>query len=131
MTEEATKKAGRPPAIKPKPVETPPVETVNTGHEEKPLVDDKPKPEQAKKGDKKCPDHPKAKAVLYGMCTACYNKLTKAKKRGLYLKARLTGNNTHSYPIEMRRAWKKELAMIEAGTWLRPIKIKRKTNLAG
>jgi hypothetical protein len=125
MTEDATNtkpgKPGRSPAIKPKPVET-----VNTGNEEKPLVDAK---TEDVVGAKYCPDHPKARAVLYGMCVACYGKLSKAKKRGLYLNARLHGSNTHSYPLEHRRVWKREVALIEAGLWKRPLKTKSKTSL--
>jgi hypothetical protein len=128
MTEEATKtenkKAGRPPAIKPKPVEK-----VNTGNEEKPLVDAKPKDVETGSVDNACPDHPKAKAKLYGMCTVCYDKLSKAKKRGLYLKARLHGSNTHNYPLEHRKVWRRELSLIEAGLWKRPLKTRAKTSL--
>jgi hypothetical protein len=138
MTDEATpetkpattnKKPGRPPAIKPKlVVETPkPVEKVNTGYTEKPLVDAK-QPEAEVSG-KKCPNHPEARAVLYGMCTVCYDKLPKAEKRGHYLKARLYGSNTHNYPLELRRVWRREVALIEAGLWKRPLKTKAKTSL--
>lgn len=124
------KKAGRPPAIKPKPVETPkPVEKVNTGNEEKPLVDAKTEDVETGSVDNSCPDHPEARAVLYGMCTACYDKLSKAKKRGLYLKARLTGSNTHNYPLELRRVWRREVALIDAGLWKRPLKTKAKTSM--
>jgi len=128
MTDEATKsvttnkKPGRPPAIKPKPVEK-----VNTGYEEKPLVDAK--QTATKIVDNACPNHPEAKAVLYGMCTACYDKLSKAEKRGLYLKARLSGSNTHNYPLELRRVWRREVALIDAGLWKRPLKTKAKTSL--
>jgi hypothetical protein len=139
MTErvKAPNKPGRPPAIKPKlvvetppavetplVVETPPVEKVNTGHEEKPLVDAK-QPVNVV-GAKYCPDHPKSKAKLYGMCVACYDKLKASEKRGLYLTARLHGCNAHSYPFEMRKTWKRELDLIEAGLWKRPLKTKRK-----
>ena len=128
MTDEATKsvttnkKPGRPPAIKPKPVEK-----ANTGDEEKPLVDAK--QTATKIVDNACPNHPEAKAVLYGMCTACYDKLSKAEKRGLYLKARLSGSNTHNYPLELRRVWRREVALIDAGLWKRPLKTKAKTSL--
>ena len=140
MADEVTKKKpGRPPAIKPPPVEPlnvvndgKPVEKVNTGHEEKPLVDAKPKQADATADlavTRPCPDHPKAEAVAYGMCTVCFNKLSKAKKRGFYLKARLTGSNTHNYPLELRRVWRREVALIEAGLWKRPLKTKAKTSL--
>jgi len=132
MSEEATKpvnaapkKPGRPPVIKPKPVEK-----VNTGDTEAPLVDTKPVVTESVDSGKTCPDHPEAKAVSYGMCAACYKKLSKDKKRKLYLNARLHGRNAHSYPIELRRAWKREVALIDAGLWKRPLKANAKTKLA-
>ncbi|GAF77930.1 unnamed protein product [marine sediment metagenome] len=118
--------------VKPKLAETPvetPVEKVNTGFEEKPLVDTKTEDAETCGVENACPDHPEAKAVLYGMCTTCYDKLPKAKKRGLYLKARLSGSNTHNYPLELRRVWRREVALIEAGLWKRPLKTKTKTRL--
>ena len=133
MTEEtnAPKKPGRPPAIKPKPVEeTPPVEKVNTGDTERPLVDAMPKDVEIGNSGKKCPDHPKARAVLYGMCVACYDKLSKMEKRKLYLTARLHGSNTHNYPNVMLKTWRRELVLIGAGLWKKPIKAKSKTMLA-
>jgi len=126
MADEVTtkKKPGRPPAIKPKPVEK-----VNTGFEEKPLVDAKPEDVETTICGKTCPDHPKSKAVAYGMCTVCFNKLSKAQKRGLYLKARLSGSNAHNYPLELRRVWRREVALIDAGLWKRPLKTKAKTSM--
>lgn len=122
---EAPKNAGRPPAIKPKPVEK-----VNTDDTESPLVDAKPEVVGTDDSGKMCPDHPKAKAKLYGMCTVCFEKLPKSEKRGLYLKARLTGSNAHNYPAEMMRTWRRELVLIGAGLWKRPLKTKTKTKLA-
>ena len=122
---ETTKKAGRPPAIKPKPVEK-----VNTGNEEKPLVDAKTEDVEKVGSGKKCPNHPEARAVLYGLCSTCYAKLPKSEKRRLYLTARIYGSNAHNYPREMMRTWKRELVLIGAGLWKRPLKTKTKTKLA-
>jgi len=135
------RKPGRPPVIKTPPAkpEVPPVapfvpdvpvEKVNTGIKDGPLVDIK--PEEASKGVaiRTCPNHPESEATTYGMCTKCYDKLTKAKKRKLYLSARLHGSNAHNYPIELRRVWRREVALIDAGLWKKPLKIKAKTKLA-
>ncbi len=122
---ETNKKPGRPPAVKPKPVEpaveTPPVK-------ETPPVEPAVK-EKSAAVDNACPNHPKVKATTYGLCVRCYDKLSKAEKRGLFLKARLTGGNAHSYPLELRRVWRREVALIEAGLWKRPLKTKAKTSL--
>jgi hypothetical protein len=132
MAEEvkAPKKPGRSPVIKPKlAVETPPVETVNTGNEEKPLVDAKQPVTETGNVDNACPDHPRARAAVYGMCVVCYDKLKAPEKRGFYLKARLSGSNAHNYPLELRRVWRREVALIEAGLWKRPLKTKAKTSM--
>ena len=120
------RKPGRPLVIKTKPVVTEsPVETVNTGVKEGPLVDNK--PEKVSKGvSRKCKNHPKAEVAAYGLCLACFKKLAKVEKRKLYLTARLHGSNTHNYPIELRRAWRREMVLIDAGLWKRPLKTKAK-----
>jgi len=138
MSEEIKKKPGRPPIIKIKPAttkdetveEVQTKEKVNTGVSDSPLVDYKTEVPEGS-ATRKCRNHPEAKAVVYGMCLECFNKLTKVEKRKLFLKARLKGVNTHNYPKEMVRTWKRELVMIEAKLpWKGPLKIKKKAGLA-
>jgi len=124
------RKPGRPAAIKINPVVEPPVEKVNTGIKDTPLVDEKPEQEAKDAPIRTCPNHPNAKATTYGLCIKCFNKLSKMEKRKLYLNARLHGSNTHNYPMELRRAWRREVSLIEAGLWKRPMKTKAKTKLS-
>ena len=124
------KYSGRFPVIPTKSKPTPvPEEKINTDVKDDPLVDTK--SEKAPKGDviRTCPNHPKVEATTYGMCSKCYNKLGKAEKRKLYLNARLHGSNTHNYPMELRKVWRRELDLIGAGLWKKPLKTKAKTKL--
>lgn len=78
-----------------------------------------------------CKAHPKKEAPLYGMCMECYEKIPLVKKRELYLKARLSGVNTHNYPATMIKAWKQELVFIASGIWKGPMKVNSKSKLVG
>jgi hypothetical protein len=94
-------------------------EKVTQDDPEKPLVDLKAAPEKPAKAP--------AEPTTYGMKTAEYEKLSKAQKRRLFLAARLEGPNTHNYPGIMLATWRREIMLIDAGLWQRPLKTNSKS----